>query len=197
MSINTDVIERLAVALQKYTTSASANLGSDCMLHAMFAQRILHDNGISSRLVVGEAAWRVGPGDGDVFVHSPQLGGHTPAGAKSLAYHAWLEMGPTILDFTTHSLRKKASDLDAMDGGKTDVQWCPSYLLLKKSQTLSLNDVRKSANTGVVCYREIPDLYEYIVTHGGCQKVDESDLYVLRLIFAKPDLRVIGPNHYA
>lgn len=194
MSNELKIIERLAGALKKLTTSASSNVGADCMLQAQLAQRLLQEAGIEAKLVVGESAWRVGPGDGDVITHSPQIGGYAPAGAKALAYHAWLEMGSTILDFTTHTLSSKAESLDAMDGGRTTVAWCPSYLVMPKGDTLPLKDVVQAPQAGVACYQELPGLYEAMVEQGLCKEVDQDDLRVLRLIFGNPEMVVIGPN---
>lgn len=194
MSNEQTVFKRLACALQKLTTSASPHVGADCMLQAMLAQRILQDCGIDTRVVVGEAAWRVGPGDGDVITHSPQIGGFAPANAKALAYHAWLEMESTIIDFTTHSLKFKAKALDAMDGGTTNVVWCPPYLVIQREETASLKAVGQAPKEGISCYHELPGLYEFMVAKGLKQDVDESDVLLLQLIFQNSEMEVIGPN---
>jgi hypothetical protein len=197
MSNELKVFARLACALQKLTTSASMHIGADCMLQAKLAQRILQDEGINTRVVVGESAWRVGPGDGDVITHSPRIGGFSPPGVKAVAYHAWLEMGSTIIDFTTHSLRSKAKSLDAMDGGQTNVLWCPAYLVMQSDETVSLQAVVRAPNHGVACYQQLPGLEEMMVAEGCNKDIDEEDVLLLRLIFDSPEMVVIGPNDRA
>lgn len=197
MSNELPVYARLACALQKLTTSASMHIGADCMLQAKLAQRILQEEGINTRLVVGESAWRVGPGDGDVITHSPRYSGYSPAGVKALAYHAWLQMGTTIIDFTTHSLRCKAQQLDALDNGKTNVLWCPPYLVMQSEDTLPLREVVQAEHHGVACYQRLPGLEEVMVAEGLCKDIDEEYVLLLRLIFDSPEMVVIGPNDMA
>lgn len=187
---------RLACAIQKLTTSASAHLGADCMLHAQLAQTILQDEGVSTRLTVGEAAWRIGSGDGDVITHSPSVGGYAPAGAKALAYHAWLESGTAIIDFSTHSLRAKASQLDALDGGKTTVAWCPPFLVIERSQLMTLKEVAQAASEGVAFYQEVPGLHEFLIERGLTKTVESQDRVLLRMIFDQPQIAVFGPNDH-
>jgi len=110
---------RLAEALRKLATAASGNLGADCYIHTAIAQAILLRLGVNAKVVVGYAAWRVGPGDADVILHAPVPGMVAQFGG--LAYHAWLEIGYNIVDFTTYSLREKARQLDKLDGGHTAV----------------------------------------------------------------------------
>lgn len=188
-----EVIMRVANAVAKLTTSASQHIGADCALHAEMGQRLLQEQGISTRAVYGEAAWRVGPGDGDTIVHSLQVGGYTPPGMKAVAYHAWLELGEVIIDFSTHSLRDKAAQLDKMDGGTTTVKWCPKFLILSKKSTKSFEEVTQAELEGVAYYKEIPRLREFIMQNRMVE-VAEADMQVLRLIFTRPDIQVIGPN---
>ena len=188
------VIERLAASLQKLTTSASAHPGADCMLHALLAQRILQEQGMATRLVVGEAAWRIGPGDGDVITHSPRFGGYAADGVKALPFHAWLECGDSIIDFTTHSLRLKATQLDEFDGGTTNVAWCPQYLVMDRKVTKTVREVTQADSEGVACYREIPELYELVSEGGLLPQPDEGDVDALRIVFRNPDMQVFGPG---
>lgn len=167
------------------------------MAQAKLAQRILEEQGISTKVVVGEVAWRVGPGDGDVITHSPRSGGFAPAGVNALAYHAWLEMGTTIIDFTTQNLRTKAKALDAFDGGTTNVLWCPAYLVIQSADTLPFKKVAQALEEGVAFYQEIPGLYEMMVAKGMDKDLDEEDVQILRIIFDNQDLTVIGPNDIA
>lgn len=191
----TEIIERLAVAIRKLTTSASAHYGADCMMQAQLTQCILREQGIETRIVVGEAAWRVGPGDGDAIVHSPRIGGHAPVGTRALAYHAWLEYGDTILDFTTHSLKAKAQALDATDGGKTEVLWAPAVLVMPRDETVPLNEFIQTPVVGTACYTELPKLREFIEATAPIGKPDPADLQALRILFQNPETHVVGPNH--
>jgi hypothetical protein len=194
MPINLELIEHLAVSLRKLMTAASEHLGADCMLHAKLAQRILQDVGITTNLVGGEAAWRVGPGDGDVITHSPRFGGLSPSNERAMPFHAWLEHESTIIDFSTHSLRVKAQELDAMDGGETHVTWCPPYIWIPKREALPLREVAHALNAGVSCYQEIPGLLEYMEAMGQQQHVDPENLRYLQVIFDNPEMQVVGPN---
>lgn len=191
------LFERLSSALQKLTTSASTQLGADCFMHAELAQILLEEEGVPTRLVLGEAAWRVGQGDGDVITHSPNLGGYAPQGAKALAYHAWLESGTTIIDFSTHSLCTKAAQLDALDGGKTDVEWCPPYLVLERAQSLTLKEVAQADSAGVAFYQEIPGLHEFMIEQCGFKKADERNRQLLRFVFDNQEMKVFGPNDHS
>ena len=168
------------------------------MLHAQLARFILQEEGVPTRLVVGEAAWRIGSGDGDVITHSPTVGGYAPVGVQAMAYHAWLESGATIIDFSTHSLRVKAAQLDAMDGGTTTVEWCPPYLVIERSAVLTLKEVAQAADAGVAFYQEIPELYEFMAWLGkGLEKeADQQELQLLRIIFDQPQIAVFGPNNH-
>lgn len=94
-------VQNMGVAIRKLATAASAQFGGDCYLHAELGRALLADLGIEARRVVGYAAWRTGPGDSDVVAHVPHLQGFLPAGSQGFAYHAWLEVGDTIIDFTS------------------------------------------------------------------------------------------------
>lgn len=188
------IIERLGHALRKLTNSASQNIGADCLMQALLAQQVLKEEGMDTKVVLGEAAWRIGPGDGDVITHSPTTGGFAPVGVKAMAYHAWLEWKTSIIDLTTHSLRLKAAQLDAMDGGKTNVDWCPPYLFIPKWQARSLREVTQALNAGVSCYREIPGLHMAMLANGHISPIDQDDIRALRLLYQNPTMVVIGPN---
>lgn len=188
------VIHQIAAALGKLMPcGASLNFGADCLLHAALAQRILAEHDMIARLVVGEAAWRVGPGDDDVIVHSPFVGGQAPTNAGlAVPFHAWLELGSTVLDFSTHSLRHKAAQLDAQDGGKTTVAWCPTHLVIAKSETKTLQEVAQAPLEGVALYRELPRLHELMLQRGKLVDVDEDDVNMFRFIFKNTSMVVIG-----
>ena len=124
-------LRRISSALRRLATAASGNLGSDCYIHAAIAQEILNRLGVSSKLVAGYAAWRVGNGDGDVILHAPMP--NMPSQPGSVAYHMWLEVGKHLIDFTTYQLRHKAIQRDKLDGGTTTVTWCLIIWPFRKS----------------------------------------------------------------
>lgn len=189
------LIERLSAALRKLSTSTSQQLGGDCAAHAYLAQQVLADHGVQARVVFGVAAWRIGPGDGDVISHIPQF---NPAllslQPKAFPYHAWLETDSAIIDFSTHTLGLKASQLDAQDGGHTTVAWCPDYLFLKMEEVKTFEDVAQAPLQGVAFYQEVPELLDLLKLHGFAPEVSEVDLNVLRMIVRNPDIHVMGVN---
>ena len=132
-------IPRLAAAMRKYAMAASDRLGSDSYIHAAIVREILAQIGFESHVVVGHAAWRVGPGDNDVILHAPMPG--MVIQANALPYHVWVEMDGALLDVTTFQLRLKAEQLDAQDGGQTIVVWCPDFLFVPKSSISPLKNV--------------------------------------------------------
>ena len=105
--------------------------------------------GVKTEIAVGFAAWRVGQGDGDVILHIKTDNMIPQPGA--LPYHAWLVSGNYIIDFTTYQLKEKARLLDNMDGGNTQVDWCPQYLLEQTARSRTINDVTQ-LNAGMFNY---------------------------------------------
>lgn len=178
----------VGAAIRKLATAASSHLGSDCYLHAAIGQALLQDLGIPSQIVAGQAAWRVGDNGGDVISHVTTAKGHLPPDAQGFAYHAWLESADHIVDFTTYQLRRKAADLDAYDGGRTDVVWCPEVLVLDRQSIRSQTDVA-ALNHGVAFYKTEPS---YALLLQKQFSLDPRDLYVARMILANPHLQVMG-----
>lgn len=188
-------VARVGAALRKLATSASAQLGGDCFFHAEMGRTLLSDEGVESRLVVGYAAWRVGHGDSDVIAHGGSSKGLLPEGVTGLTYHAWLEVGDCVIDFTTYSLRLKAQQLDDLDGGNTTAEWCPEYLMIRRSACLSFNEVTQSAGPGVVHYAEQPGLANRLEELAGERyELDPEDVKIARIILANPDAAVLGPR---
>lgn len=64
-------LARVAAAVQRVCAAASGNLGVDCYDQALLAQSVLQRLGVHAEIVIGYAAWRVGPGGGDVISHYP------------------------------------------------------------------------------------------------------------------------------
>ena len=189
------VTERVGATLRKLASAASANLGSDCYLHAALGRELLGDFGFDARVVAGEAAWRVGEGDGDVIAHTPRVQGFAPSsmppGKLALAYHAWLIVDSHVVDFTTYQLPRKGLELDALDGGHTSVDWAPEVFVLPVSLLPSYEQVARSPKSGVAFYDVIPGLAEKMAS---TYELDPENVAVARFILANPDVNVFGPN---
>ncbi len=189
-----DAVSRVASAVRRLASAASSRLGSDCYLHAELGRRLLEDEGFVCQRVTGFAAWRVGPGDGDVVSHTPKAAlQHLPPGEIGFAYHAWLTCQDYLIDLTTYQLRKKAADLDAADGGRTLVEWCPDHLLVPKRASHDYREVAQSLRSGVFYYEPRPGLD---VTLGSQFELAPSDLSMARILVMQPDVRVMGPNDW-
>lgn len=186
-------VEQVASAVRRLASAASSSLGSDCYLHAELGRALLEDLGIPSKVVSGYAAWRVGPGDGDVVSHTPHTPGHLPQGVEGFAYHAWLNCAGRIVDLTAYQLRKKAADLDAADGGHTQVLWCPDYLVLDRQATHSYREVAQSLKEGVCHYEERPAVDVMLRPRFA---LDPEDLSNARFLMAHPHITVFGPNQW-
>ena len=187
-------VKQVTHALRRLAEAASANLGSDCYLHANLGRVLLADLGFPFEIRVGAAAWRLGSGHGDVLAHVPQRGGYLPPGAKGFAYHAWLEAGDWLVDTTTYQLRRKAADLDAQDGGHTTVDWCPDYLLLKLADVKTHEEVAKAPDAGVAYYESN---HELAALMARTSTLDAEDLAVARLLLRDSSLNIVGPNTFA
>ncbi|WP_434715988.1 hypothetical protein [Paraburkholderia sp. A3RO-2L] len=187
----TAAVASVSHAIRRLAEAASAHIGSDCYLHAGLGRILLADLGFEFQLRVGFAAWRLGPGDGDVVSHTLRTQGYLPAGAKGFAYHAWLTAGDWVVDFTTYQLARKARELDAIDGGHTTVQWCPDYLLLKTNQIRSYQEVAQAPNAGVAYYEAHAALTQRMAQTSS---LDAEDIATARLILRNPEMVVLGPN---
>lgn len=134
------VVELVAADVRRCVIGLSSHKGGDCLLHAKVGQQLLREKGVETRLVVGEAAWRVGNGNGDVIAHSRKCNTFAPVGSEM--FHTWLEHDGYVIDFTTYTLPVKARLMDAADGMRTNVLWCPEYLYVPKTSVSSFPEVR-------------------------------------------------------
>jgi hypothetical protein len=155
-----------------------------------------------ARVVVGEALWRVGDGDGDVIAHAR---GYATPPSDDAPYHAWIRIGTDILDTTTYQLPRKAAELSALDGQPLDVQWCPDFLLVPVAQSSSREAVL-DGRTGLFHYREDQALRRALLSahadgaaHDGYLLTETSvPSTVLRgapLLYRQPHLCVLGVNN--
>lgn len=187
--------DQVGHALRRLANAASGALGADCYVHAALGRELLADLGFSARLVVGEVAWRVGAGSGDVISHTLREQAYAPAGLSpeqmATAYHAWLVVDQDIIDFTTYQLERKARALDAADGGHTTVSWRPDVLVLPVHRVMDYRQVAQALKPGVAFYQEHPELQEMVASQ---DEVDPEDLTAARLLLANPEMQVFGPN---
>lgn len=182
-------LQRISSALRRLTTAASQNHGSDCYIHSALAQDMLARLGVESKLVVGHAGWRVGNGDSDMVLHAP-LPNMVPQ--PGIPYHVWLELDGHILDFTTYQLRLKAAQMDVLDGGKTNVIWCPDFLFaLKKSISTLGSVIQKRA--GMYYYERETELETRVIA--ASSPLDEDDLATAWLLYQNQSLQVFGPRN--
>lgn len=163
------VIDRakLARAMRIALSPIGQDLGTecaDCVRYAGVGAEVLRQLGATARLQVGDAVWRVGPGDGDVIHHAASAGGPTFGPLFSVAFHAWLRIDQgdatpaQLVDFTTWQLRDKGKLLDAADGRRTHVAWCPDYLWVAEKEACrrTLRQVGDSYEVGVYGYAARP-----------------------------------------
>jgi len=180
-----------SAALRKLAEAASSHLGHDCYLHAALGQILMADQGIKCDLMVGFAAWRVGSGDGDVISHVPNEKGFLPEGVQGFGYHAWLRHGDYLVDLTTYQLPEKARALDEADGGHTDVQWSPDYVVTPLSKMHSYKHVAQAPGPGVFYYEASQLLAQKLAS---AYSVDPENVEIARVIMRSPNLLVLGPR---
>lgn len=181
---------RLSGAVRRLSEAASEDFGSDCVLQAWLSQKLLDRLGVPSRICVGFALWRVGAGDGDVIVHAPMPGQHFDS-MDSLPYHAWIEIDGYIFDATTAQLRLKGQMLDALDGGKTNVDWVPDYLLVEKSRVSSSSNVQNAPGPGIFHYERQPEVERFILN--GFTP-DDGDADIAWILYCNPEAQVFLAN---
>lgn len=169
--------------IRKYAAAMGRPSGKDCYQHAVIGRALLQDLGFDTRLVIGHAAWRVGPGDGDVLVYVPCLRKDWQIQGDGLIYHAWLEICGLVVDFTSYQLRQAAQDLDRLDGRHTTVSWCPDYLVLPLEDTRSFYALRQGSGVGLTHYEERPELADIVE---GSFVLDRETRWKLRVILLNP-----------
>jgi hypothetical protein len=182
----------VAKAVCRFFAACSDAQGVDCYGYAVHGQRLLARLGVSADIAVGYAAWRVGNADHNVVAHHPHpnTSGVTLGGAAAMTYHAWLMVEGRILDLTTHQLRRKAAMLDASDGYRTVVEWCPDYLLADSCRVASFEQVVRG-RAGLFHYERVPALEA--LARATALPPDEEDMAVVWLIYQNPESAFVGP----
>jgi len=197
MNIPDEIASRIATAVRTLATSASSRLGADCIWHAMACQHLLAREGIDdARLVAGYAAWRVdGHDPGAVVCHHAE-GSAVAVGSGGFLFHAWVSCGSQVFDATTYQFRQKMTELDAADGGRTTVNWCPPFLLVDRKDCKAWRSVRDGLRAGLFCYDAIPTIVEQVTGHPDTQ-LDAEGIALLEHVYEHVKdgnmLVVIGP----
>ena len=162
--------DKLAAAVRQVVGAMTDFHGADCLLFSSIGAGALRHLGLEdARPVAGSAAWRVGPGDSDTISHAREVQGPLYMQAvseRALQFHAWVEAPGLLADFSMSTLRHKAAQLDAADGGTTAVDWAPEYLWLAGTRPPEMlrspKDVNQSYQVGVYSYVRHPDI-EHLV----------------------------------
>lgn len=191
-------LSRLSNALIKLHEAASSQFGGDCFSHAAIAQKALALLGVKTRIAIGEAAWRVGPGDIDVVAHvrSQKHVIQAPSPVTSVgvpyAFHVWLTTPEgVVLDFTTYQLHAKAKAIDSFDGGSTNVAWCPPYLAAPAAWLLDFKTLLKTEENGCF-YKEDSGIRSFVLARGST--IDLFDVEMAMHLYLNPDTQVFGPR---
>jgi hypothetical protein len=117
-------------------------------------------------------------------------------------FHAWIRVAPAdsepayIMDLTTFQLREKARALDSMDGGHTNVDFCPDFLCVPESEhRMGPRDVVQSYDVGVFSYLRKP-AYEPIVFKKSTIDTAKDFVDGAHLVYTQLckgiDMRVVG-----
>lgn len=183
---------RVSAVLMHIMPSVSEHAAVDASAYALLGQALLKDLGVDTQVVVGSAGWRVGGGDSDVISHHAALAGVRPDGVtKAYAYHAWLQAGNLVIDFTTHQLRAKAYTLDSIDGGTTTVDWAPDYLVAELPNGHTVHSITQSFDVGVFFYERNPRLETTILASA---RLSEAAIGTARVRMANPSVRILNVN---
>lgn len=179
-------------ALRKLAIAASPNFGHDCYLHMELGQRLLADLGFQTDSVLGFSAWRLGESRGDVLAHVPFSDSPSKElGANGIPYHAWLSWQRHIIDLTTYQLPLKVRELDADDGGRTNLSWFPDYLCLPERDVSTFQHVMKGVRPGMCYYEARPELRALVASNA---ELDLDALSVARTLIENPNIGVFGPH---
>lgn len=196
MKISEEIAGQVATAVRTIATTASSRLGTDCIWHALACQHLLAHEGITARLAAGYAAWRVdGQDPGAVVCHHVE-GSAVAVGTGGFLFHAWVACGGQVFDATTYQFRQKLAALDAADGGRTTLTWCPEYLLVERTDCQPWRSVRDGLRAGLFCYDAIPAIAAQVTDHPDTH-LDSDAIALLEQVYAQVKagntLVVVGP----
>lgn len=196
MSISKTLANQVAAAVRSVAQAGSANLGRDCIWHAMAAQHLLVGEGVANvQFVAGHAVWRVHPQHPSAVVsHHP--GNSGVISTEGLLFHTWVACGDQVFDTTTYQLKDKLAALDALDGSRTPASWNPDYLLRARAESVDWRAVRDGSKEGLFCYEQVQDLTIRVVQHPSSRLAFyEAAILDLAMNLAKQGrpFAVIGP----
>jgi hypothetical protein len=162
------ILDRSAVAqaVRIVVEALPRPCGGNCLWYAALGTSLLQRLGLQARLQIGEAAWRVGPGDFDVVGHAQHMLTSSLPTPDSEIFHAWIRVNahptmlPEVVDLTTWQLQIKAANTDRMDGYRTMIKFCPDYLWVAETQAtrLSIDEVADANEVGLYSYVRKPNL---------------------------------------
>jgi len=174
---------RVAAAVRTHMTLAGVGSSSNALAHANLARHLLRRAELASEVVVGFAAWRVGPGVADVVAYG---GGRDPAADAERSreddspHHVWLETGGHVFDVATYQLARKAAEFDQQHGKSTSVTWCPDFVLAPKASLASFARVRQEV-VGLMYYER--DAYLQAVVGTSAGELDSHQVECLERIY--------------
>lgn len=207
---NLDQIDMSALArsVHKVVTALTPQSGLDCVWYAQIGAAALEALGIKAQAVAGEAAWRVGPGSGDVISHLEEATAPSklfaPQGKTAAVFHAWIVLPDAgyLLDFTTRMLKRKAQLLDEADGGNTNVEWAPDFLLTPLASCMKPSAVTNGYDSGAYAYIPSEAIAARVMTPrpgstpeemaADVQRLAEAALLAYRQQRRGIDMKIIG-----
>lgn len=188
-----------ARAVRMVVEAVSPGRGADCLFYAQVGAALLRCLGVQAQPVAGSVVWRVGPGDSDLIAHAYEVTSpgnmFAPEAGPAAPFHAWIEAGDWLIDFSTWALGDKAASLDQADGGRTDVQWCPGYVWAQRKTSMPLKQVLASFDVGVYGYVRHPEIESRVLIGEGevsLGQACESAVLVYRKLLAGQEIRVMG-----
>lgn len=151
--------ERILTAVSKQIQKEVKTLGR-CKRIAELGQELLAKEGITTILVKGSAAWRVGVSELAYISFIPLE--ELPEDSYYIGnegqdrFHYWLEdEDGKVVDFSSFTFRRLVASIDKMEGitKRTGVTWCPDYLYLKKKDASSLNGILNGKRDKMFYYK--------------------------------------------
>jgi hypothetical protein len=187
-AVDRDRIESAAIAVGRFRDAAGDKelRGGDCESHARLLHALLTHLGISSRIVGGFAAWRVGRDAGAMIVHHPEY----TAPTSGFPGHFWVEVGNTIVDATAWQWEFKLNELQKRDGILARLEWPAPVMILDRHRAKPLMTVVNSFGFGAY-YEERPELRPNVERVRSLPPTDEELALVMQL-YEKPELQIIG-----
>ena len=90
-----------------------------------------------------------------------------------------------------YQLRRKAIQMDKLDGGSTTVKWCPDYLSVPKKSVSTLRSVIQ-LRAGMYFYKQDMAIENLIIS---AARPLNDDVNTAWLLYQNQELCVFGPNN--